>query len=149
MIEREKLLKNLRIGRLQAVRAIVIHHSATPLDATFESIERHHTHSNMWHAIGYHFVIDGEALLRHGRPLPLVGAHAPPRNSDTIGLCIVGNNADQAQRWTREQILVAQVLIVDLRTVFGQELEVLAHCEVGATACPGMSRAELLALFGL
>lgn len=138
-----------RMPRLEAIRALVIHHSATPRSASPESIARHHVEHNRWAAVGYHWLIDSEGRVHRGRPLPLVGAHAHGRNTDTVGVCVIGNNADPEQRWSRVQVAALASFAWKAQCLFGRELELLAHREVGSTECPGMPANALRALLGL
>ena len=72
---------------------IIFHHSLS----TFGDVDE----IRKWHKargyedIGYHFVIPKDSNLQHGRKLNLQGAHAgtprPSRNSDSIGVCLIGN----------------------------------------------------------
>lgn len=136
---------------LQTINAIVVHHSATSRDVTFEALRRYHTApppiGRGWTDIGYHAVILGNGDIRQGRPIPLAGAHAPPLNHSTIGLCIVGDNTKPGREWNREQIESAK-LYINAASLLFPGIPVLAHRDVQAnhTECPGISRARLLEL---
>lgn len=134
--------------KLQSVDAVVIHHSATPRATTFESIRRAHL-AKGWTDIGYHVVILGNGDLRVGRKLLDAGAHAPPRNFETIGLCIVGDNTTPGEEWTPDQIETAKQYLNAVALVF-PGIEVTGHRDVrtGHTACPGLDRERLLNLLG-
>jgi len=78
------------------IRGIVVHHSATPDGDTlsWDDIKRYHVETNHWADIGYHAGIEaigGSYQMLIGRPWTRAGAHAPDRNADTLGLCLVGN----------------------------------------------------------
>lgn len=134
--------------KLQAVDAVVIHHSATPRSTTFESIRRAHL-AKGWTDIGYHVVILGNGDLRVGRRLLTAGAHAPPRNFETIGLCIIGDNTVDGEHWTDDQLETAKQYLNAVALVF-PGIQVIGHREVraGHTACPGLDRERLLNLLG-
>lgn len=75
---------------------IIIHHSATE-NGNAETFRRFHKETNGWDDIGYHFVVtnanggtDGE--VQKGRAIEKQGAHAKDRNSNSIGICLVGND---------------------------------------------------------
>jgi hypothetical protein len=133
---------------LKAVKSVVVHHSATPQGTTFESIRRGHL-AKGWSDIGYHAVILSNGDLRTGRRLPLAGAHAPPRNFESIGLCIVGDNTRPDEIWTPDQLETAKQYLNALGLVF-PGIEVIGHRDVqaGHTACPGLDRERLLYLLG-
>lgn len=44
-----------------------------------------------WDDIGYHFVIAKTGVIERGRSIDKIGAHAAPRNFDSIGICLTGN----------------------------------------------------------
>lgn len=135
-----------RMYKLAALRAIVVHHSATPRGATFAAIERGHTSAPRHYAmIGYHAIVLGDGSLCEGRPLPLGGAHAPPRNHDTLALCIVGDNTRPEHRWQQQQIDAAKRWL-DAVDVLVPGLPIYGHRDIKATLCPGIERDELLTL---
>jgi hypothetical protein len=135
-----------RVGRLLALRAVVVHHSASPLHTSLVSIEGTHLREG-YATVGYHAVILGKGELVHCRPLPIAGAHAPRRNADSIGLCIVGDNRFEASRWVPAQTETARRYL-DALELIAPGLELIGHRDVRATLCPGMSTAELRALLG-
>ena len=51
---------------------------------------------HQWHkergfdGIGYHYIIDDTGFVETGRPWYWEGAHCPPYNSRSIGVCIIG-----------------------------------------------------------
>jgi hypothetical protein len=80
----------------RAVKYIVVHHSLTADSKTLSwaAIRRYHTKDRGWRDIGYHVGIElvgtsYETVV--GRPWTQVGAHAPGRNADSLGVCLVGN----------------------------------------------------------
>jgi N-acetyl-anhydromuramyl-L-alanine amidase AmpD len=81
--------------KLKTLNKVVIHHSASE-DGTEPNIEqiREWHKAKGWADIGYHYVIErvhGKLQMLSGRPANLVGAHAKGANSDSIGVCLVGN----------------------------------------------------------
>ena len=67
----------------------VIHHTATPIDTTVESIRNHHINVNGWDDIGYHFLIKEDGSVVEGRSMFKQGAHAKGRN-DYVGIALIG-----------------------------------------------------------
>ncbi|SMB97921.1 S-layer homology domain-containing protein [Thermanaeromonas toyohensis ToBE] len=124
----------------ESIRYIVLHHSATE-EGNVEIFRREHVEVNGWADIGYHFVIcngrggaDGE--VQTGRDILKTGAHAPGRNQDSVGICLVGDFTKTKP--TSAQILSLYGLIKSLMRQYPITPErILGHNEVNATACPG------------
>lgn len=128
--------------RLDEVNSLVIHHSATATGnaRVFRAL---HRAVNGWVDIGYHFVIgngtlssDGE--IEPGRPIWSVGAHARDHNSDSIGICLVGNFCKTSP--TRKQITSLKDLLRKLLEDFSLSRSgILLHRDVPGcrTECPG------------
>lgn len=119
------------------IRRIVIHHSASPRETTFEQVEGWHL-GRGWEAIGYHYLIDGAARVHVGRSLVHQGAHARGANRDSIGICATGDNTVPGREWSHEQRVRLRELVAALRMAL-PGVQVIGHREVpgAATACPG------------
>lgn len=82
---------------MRPITSIVLHHSLTIDNIVREdtnAIRRYHIDVNKWKDIGYHLVQESIGDLPNlviGRPWSIAGAHAPGRNTDSLGYCIVGN----------------------------------------------------------
>ncbi len=132
-----------------AVTTLVIHHSASPLNTTFEAIEGWHTKPKPdgrgWSAIAYHHVILSDGAIRGGRPLTERGAHAPP-NRGRIGVCVVGDNTVDGRGWTIEQIATLHKYVEAAILLFGPDLKVCGHRDAmpGHTECPGLDVLDVL-----
>ena len=128
---------------------IVIHHSLTDDNHTlnWNAIRKYHTEVNGWDDVGYHYGIEyvGEtARIVNGRSTALIGAHVKGLNTNSIGICVVGNfdKIDPPQdKWE-----LALALTRTLRRVHNVPVEkVLGHGEaqrlVGdkwRKSCPGL-----------
>lgn len=129
---------------------LVVHHSASPRDTTtLELIREWHTDPRKkggpFRDVGYHFVIEASGAIRPGRPLPRIGAHAPP-NAKRIGFCIAGDNTVAGENWNGAQIVSAIRLIGAVRLLW-PSIDVEGHRDVmapGYTECPGLDVAEVL-----
>lgn len=124
----------------KATRRIVLHHSASGGNTTWQDIHRWHL-NNGWAGIGYHYVIHADGGVYRGRPEGMAGAHAHQdrdheANSDGIGICIVGNFETGVP--TEAQLVSTADLIRDIWTRY-PGIPVIGHRDVMATACPGRS----------
>lgn len=127
---------------MRRIDLAVLHHSASPRDATtLEDIDAWHR-ARGWNGVGYHFVLEGDGTLRHGRPVEEEGAHARGQNAHSLGVCLVGDNTRTGEGWSEAQWSALHGLLVALRTVW-PGLRVVAHRDLAATACPGLDVAGL------
>lgn len=129
---------------LGAIRRIIVHHSASPLTTTLEDIKRWHLERG-FDDIGYHYVIESNGLIRYGRPLPLMGAHAKGSNWDSIGVCLVGDMTREDRRWTWDQWETLYQLVGSLK-LLAPHIEIIGHREArgAATECPAVDVYEWL-----
>jgi len=122
------------------IRYIVIHHSSTA-GGNVNVFRDYHINQRGFADVGYHFVItngdggpDGE--VQEGRGILFTGAHAPGRNNDSIGICLVGDFI--RGKPTNAQMLALYRLIKDLMRQYPIAPDrILAHKEVNQTDCPG------------
>lgn len=133
------------MSRIGKVDTIVVHHSASPRSTTYQQIDRWHRNKG-WNGCGYHFVIQEDGSLKHGRGLETRGAHCPP-NQGRIGICVTGDNTDPQQSWNELQWASLRELVRALLVVY-LEAEVKLHHEMKPTDCPGMTRAQFWVMFG-
>ena len=133
--------------RTQPVKHLIVHHSESP-GGDREFIRCVHVNNNGWADIGYHYIIcngrkhgewkagrDGE--VQEGRPLEYVGAHARGANSDSVGVCLIGDF--QYTYPTAMQIKSLIVLLANLCIAYGLDPHkaIIGHRDVNATECPG------------
>jgi hypothetical protein len=104
---------------LSAIKRIVIHCADTPNgDPRYNAtdIDRWHA-ENGWYRvpgmgphqpqhIGYHYVIEVDGNVAPGRTLEEVGAHCRGANADSIGICMVGQDAFTLAQWAHLRGLV-------------------------------------------
>ena len=127
---------------MRKIRKIIVHHSAGPRRQTTEQIRRYHVQRRGWRDIGYHFVIEGDGSIHRGRDWKLQGAHAIGHNRDSIGICVVGDNTRDKERWTRCQIISLKELVRFLIIMF-PDARLMGHKDVGQTLCPGVELREV------
>ena len=128
---------------MRKIEFIIIHHSASPDEPRLdkEVIRDWHMTGNGWRDIGYHFIVEyleGHPVILLGRPVEQAGAHCPPYNQNSIGLCMIGNFEDAPP--PRDKRLEMGRLVRSLQVQYGIPRErVLAHREAmpGHTVCPG------------
>ncbi len=77
---------------MRSINRIVIHHSASNVSTTVETIRVWHMVDHKWADIGYHAIIEEDGVLHPGRDLTRVGAHARGANNGSLGICVTGNN---------------------------------------------------------
>lgn len=123
---------------------IILHCSATKdTDSlSWRAIQEYHVRTLGWDDIGYHYGIEnvgGELILLKGRHPNTKGAHckAKGRNSDSLGVCVVGNYDEvppSEERWDKTVDFLAQLCFVfDI-----ESKDVYGHCEFEPMkTCPG------------
>ena len=110
-----------------------------------EQVRRWHMVDRGWDDIGYHFIVDGNPKLHYGRKVWIQGAHDLGQNQDTLGILVMGNNRDPAERWLLRQVLELTQLMRTLRTTYGPSFTFEMHRENEpgvATECPGLTDLE-------
>ena len=129
----------------QDITRLVVHHSATSVDdTTVDDIRKWHVIDNGWDAIGYHWVITGLGILHYTRPITMQGAHAKGFNNGSLGVCLIGNNEEQENRWRREQLYALHSLWLAISRVI-KDLDVYGHRDItDRTVCPGIDIRPLL-----
>lgn len=97
---------------IKDIKLIVIHCSASreDKDYTYEQLLTDHK-ARGFETCGYHIYIRKNSIIHKGRPLDVVGAHAAPYNTNSIGISYEGgvdkklNSKDTRTAAQKEQIL--------------------------------------------
>ena len=127
----------------KSTKYLVVHCSATrpSLDVGVKEITQWHK-AQGWETCGYHFVIRRDGRVEKGRAENLVGSHVAGRNSNSIGVCMVGgvNQADfrkPENNFTKEQFASLKTLLTTLSKKYPGSV-VLGHRDFPkvAKACP-------------
>jgi hypothetical protein len=118
---------------------IVLHHSASKAaNHTWEDIRKWHL-ARGWNAIGYHFGVvfdSGQWLVKPGRPIEQVGAHAKGFNAHSVGICFEGNFSETEM--PPEQFALGVSLISTLLFAHPTIVKVVGHRDLPyPTECPG------------
>lgn len=137
------------MARMKHVRRIILHHSGDDRGCV-ESFRRTHIFKNNWKDIGYHWVIgNGNGMengkIEPGRPTEKRGAHTAWNNSDSIGICLVGdftNNFPSAEQYDALiRLLAVECVKYDLnpmgRYKDTERFVISGHKDWRATLCPG------------
>lgn len=134
---------------MRKVDEIVVHCSATRPEwmagksATEKREEIRKWHKgNGWNDIGYHWIIDRDGSALPGRSEDVVGSHVKNRNTNTIGICLIGGfgssaNDQFSDHFTPEQDAALRELIGRIRGRYAIH-KVSGHNDYDAgKACPG------------
>lgn len=135
---------------MRQLNEIIVHTTATRPEwmdgqgivAKIAEIDRWHTSPpRNWRAIGYHYVIDRDGVIGVGRKVEEQGAHVRGRNSDTIGIALVGGfggseNDSFEDHYTPEQDRSLRELIAMLKSDHASIKKLSGHNEYAAKACP-------------
>lgn len=83
------------------VSHLIVHHSAGTNNANdwaaiVRAIYDLHVIGNGWADIGYNYLIDPDGIIYEGRGEDVLGAHFCARNSNTMGVCVMGNFQNQS-----------------------------------------------------
>lgn len=100
---------------------IVLHCSASdnPDHDNIATMRRWHKRRG-WRDVGYHYFIRKDGKLEKGRAEYMVGAHVSGHNSNSIGICLHGNDVD---KFTEEQFNQAAKLLRKLLKKYKLGLE--------------------------
>jgi N-acetylmuramoyl-L-alanine amidase len=130
---------------LDQVAKIVLHHSASSRDTTtLEKIREWHR-AKGWLTVGYHFVIEGDGKVRHGRSIDVLPAAQKGANENTIAICLVGDNTKPGEQWSDPQKAAVRALVQALRVVLPKPVQIVGHRDIAIspTACPGLDVADV------
>lgn len=132
-IEDVGLSFNDKLKPLKDVTKIIVHH---PAHKTWDIHDIHKAHKNKgWSGIGYNYFVTKDGRVQKGRGNN-VGAHVSGHNSHTIGVSFQGNFQEETP--TNEQLRAGAELIAQLIRDNGINIhDVIGHCDVAATVCPG------------
>ena len=126
---------------MRDLNRIILHCSATRegKDFSADTIRGWHVNGNGWSDIGYHWVIRLDGSIEVGRPLEKSGAHTKGHNKDSVGVCYIGGcDADGKPKDTmsQEQEKAWRMIVLSLRTLYGDHITIHGHNEYANKACP-------------
>lgn len=138
--------------RIQDIKRIIIHCAATPPDMCIgaDTIDKWHK-ENGWGGIGYHYVIRRNGNVEIGRLLTQVGVHTSGKNTNSIGICLIGGidkKGKPEDNFTDVQYEKLEYLIEELREQMPMA-SIHGHNEFAAKACPSFDVSEWLKEVGI
>lgn len=133
---------------MRHINEIIIHCSATPVNwmsgaeaqAKVNEIRRWHVEERKWSDIGYSHIIDRDGTVALGRPIEKAGAHTKGRNSNSIGICLIGGHGGSANdvfgdNFTQAQDNALRTLIAGLKREYPSIEKISGHNQYAAKAC--------------
>ncbi len=120
---------------MQAIKRIVIHHSATSVTATAEQFARYHVDHHGWPGIGYHFVVTANGEIQYVNDHTLITYGVENQNADTVHICLPGDFTSAPP--PEAQLQATRRLIDNYRLAMGQVYPVVGHRDIGDSSCPG------------
>lgn len=114
----------------------VLHHSYSK-DGTVESFHRGHIRDNGWIGIGYQFVVYKNGEIHRGRPESAIGSHCKGQNSNSIGICAVGNYDKNTPMPEAQKAAIVWLIKDYLRPKYSATMAITKHKDHYNTACPG------------
>jgi hypothetical protein len=138
------------------VEYIVIHCSYTrpSQDIGVEDIRRWHRDKG-WLDVGYHAVIRRDGTVEPGRAVDVRGAHCLGYNDKSIGICLVGGLAEDADpesqeavdNFTPEQMSALNVWVTVINFIRFPNAKIVGHRDLDPSReCPGFEVSEALAV---
>lgn len=128
---------------LNEVNYLVVHHTATTYDMPLE--ELHNMHQNdplfKYAGIGYHYYIRKNGEIFKGRDEKFAGAHVIGKNFESLGICLSGNF--EIEEPTAKQINSLSEILRFLKSKY-KNAEIVGHCDLYATKCPGKNFYKML-----
>lgn len=140
---------------MRKITEIILHCTGTvpSRSITIDSIRRYHVRVKGWSDIGYHFLIDADGNIFHGRPIEHPGAHCEGRNQHSIGIAYVGGKHYDCETHMDTRTDEQKKALINLikHLMFKYEISIdniRCHNEFSPKACPCFSpqtiRKELL-----
>tara|TARA_R110000737_G_scaffold72378_1_gene100876 strand:+ start:3107 stop:3613 length:507 start_codon:yes stop_codon:yes gene_type:complete len=134
---------------MRKINEIIVHATATQpkwmagkgAAAKRDEIRRWHVEDRGWSDIGYHMIIDRDGTRARGRAEDRVGAHVRGRNTNSLGVSLVGGYGGAetdafSDHFTPEQDDALRELIAEWTKVYPKITQVSGHNEYAAKACP-------------
>jgi len=136
------------------VTHLIVHHSDTPnaaddWPAVVRAIWNFHVNGNGWSDIGYNYLVDPRGVVYEGRGNDVLGAHFCGQNTNTLGVCVLGDFTAVAPS-LQARLVLAELLAWKTCDIGADALDSAFHAPSGlnlphisghrdgcATSCPG------------
>lgn len=137
---------------MRKINKIIIHCSASEF-GNAQRIREWHLEKG-WSDIGYHYVINNgkvfkddkinqrvqDGFIEKGRDDSIVGAHTQGQNSNSIGICLIGN-----KDFTKEQFNSLDTLLDSLLKAYNlTKNDVYGHYNFSSKTCPNFDVQEFM-----
>jgi N-acetyl-anhydromuramyl-L-alanine amidase AmpD len=151
----------MKFQDLTQIKRIIVHGSFSKISGnlSYELLKRIHQEEKGFNApMGYHCYIQKDGTKHYGRNLDVVGAHAAPWNTNSIGVCLEGgmredfngNWQDQSNwvnNYTDESIASCYEFVKEVIVTLYEagndvtNLDIIGHCDVPGVSkkCPGFN----------
>jgi hypothetical protein len=131
---------------LNQINKIIVHHSAS-IGQTAEDHARYHVLSKKWAGIAYTFVIERPGDIIQTNFLETISNNTKNQNTSSISICLSGDFTKEDP--SPEQLKSLKKLIIYLRKILPQTLDVGGHKDYRSTSCPGPMVYEFINQFKL
>lgn len=126
---------------MRYIDTIIVHCTASRQGSGVTTDRVRRMHKNWgWSDIGYHFVVEDDGVIGHGRTIDRAGAHAKGFNKTSIGIAYTGGLSADGKGISGPNFVqqaAMRRLIDSLRTVLPHPLRVIGHRDTGANKdCP-------------
>lgn len=122
--------------KLDSIRRIVVHHTATSAAVTPQRLAEYHVNSAKKAGITYHFVVASDGAIYQTNRLETVSEHVKGHSADSIGVCFPGNFTDEAP--PRAQLEAGAKLCAWLLAALKLDShQIVGASELADTASPG------------
>ncbi|XP_029669306.1 peptidoglycan-recognition protein SC2-like [Formica exsecta] len=138
---------NFQILSVTPTPYVVVHHGGIrkycrdqeSCSEIVRSYQNLHMDDRGWSDIGYNFLIGEDGNAYEGRGWDYVGAHAPGYNTQSIGICILGDFSDFLPNPVALNTLNALIACGVSLGKISDNYNVLGHRQARNTECPGQS----------
>ncbi|XP_077256795.1 peptidoglycan recognition protein 1 [Temnothorax americanus] len=132
---------------VRPVPYVVVHHGGTDTycydqescSAIVRAYQNFHIDDHNWCDIGYSFLIGEDGNIYEGRGWDGVGAHAPGYNTQSIGICVIGNFTGRLPNAAALKALNDLIACGVSLGKIKDNYNVIGHRQAKATECPGTS----------
>lgn len=122
--------------RTKDIKYLIVHCSDTPDKENIGASEIHQMHLDFgWNGIGYHKIIKRDGSIENGRPEYWIGAHTFEKNSQSLGVCLIGKDS-----FSKKQFLSLEKVLLQWKSKY-KNAKILGHRDAIKTdkTCPNFN----------